>query len=165
MSQKIITFAGVPGCGKTPVASYLSWKLRLPTLNNDAMRSEVSEDLLYFSEVEYVRRRDTRISELLGFGQDFIYDASVDRSWATFSPRLAAYGYEQFIISFDLSREYIENLYAAKGYRETFNLSRSYPEHEAFLAAYGDVVNTSIRDDIYSQRLELALTGAKIFIG
>ncbi len=43
--KKVILFAGAVGSGKTPISNYLSYKLNLPIYNNDAIRSEVIEDL------------------------------------------------------------------------------------------------------------------------
>lgn len=56
-----ITFAGAVGSSKTPISNYLSTKLNLPIFNNDAIRSEVIEDLGIFDSEEHLKRRNARL--------------------------------------------------------------------------------------------------------
>ena len=78
MSMKdktLITFAGAVGSSKTPIAHFLSLRFGLPIFNNDAIRTEVLEDLGVFDEEEYKRRRDTRLKELAEKNVSFITKA------------------------------------------------------------------------------------------
>ncbi len=157
----IITFAGPVGCSKTPVAYYLSWKLGLPILNNDAMRTETVEDLGKFDEKEYLKRRDERIDELLKKGSSFIYDASIDRVWKDWKDRLLG-KYEVFMISFDLSKGFIMELYAAKKYDESIrDVDKFIADHDKFLEEFADKVNLQITDENFKDRLRLSYEAAE----
>ena len=158
-----ITFAGVPGSSKTPIAHHLSWNLGLPIFNNDTLRTEVYEDKGSFDLDEYEKRRDDRADKLMDTGKPFIYDASVDRAWELHVERSRKRGYLPFVISMDLSRSFIDHLYVVKGYND-FDLTRTMPEHEAFLDKYGDVVNLSISDETFARRLDLSLNAARSWI-
>jgi hypothetical protein len=83
-----ITFAWPVGCSKTPISNYLSTKLNLPVFNNDAIRSEVIEDLWFFNNKEHIKRRDLRLNEIMELGVSFICDLSIDRKWDLFKKQL-----------------------------------------------------------------------------
>ncbi|MFA6099544.1 MAG: hypothetical protein WC750_01540 [Patescibacteria group bacterium] len=153
-----ITFAGPVGSSKTPIATYLSWNLGLPIFNNDAIRSEVSEDLGKFDVEVYTQRRQERGVTLINSGISFIKDSSVDRAWPFAKPKLLEKGYRCFIISLDLSKELMEKLHKAKGYNESLErLDSMMADHENFLSQFKDDVGFSITDDNFGQRLELCL--------
>jgi len=158
MNKKIlITFAGAIGSSKTPIANYLSYKLNLPILNNDAMRTEVLEDLGKFDEEEYLKRRDERIREVLENCPKIIYDASIDREWKNWEKKIAEVGYKTFIISLDLSKDFLIELYKIKGYHESAQrIDQFFSNHEEFLKNYGHFVNLQITDENFKNRLELA---------
>src|SRR3972149_2694511 len=101
MSQNkfLITFAGAVGSSKTPIAYYLSWKLGIPIINNDAIRTEVMEDVGFFDEEEYKKRRDSRIQELLKKSTSLIFDSSIDREWVNYEQAINAAKYKTFIIN------------------------------------------------------------------
>ena len=151
-----ITFAGAVGCSKTPIANYLSTYLNLPVFNNDAIRTEVTEDVGHFDVEEYNKRQAQRSRAVLASGISFIYDASVDRKWAEAEKEFKQAGYRLFVISFDLSYGMLLKLYAAKGYTQGDRLPLLIQQHDAFLKQYGDVVGLHITDEQFSDRLSLA---------
>ena len=163
MNQKVlITFAGAVGSSKTPIAYYLSWKLNIPILNNDTMRTEVIEDLGFFDEQEYRIRRDHRISEVLKGGQSIIYDASIDREWKNWEGTIKKSGYEVFIISLDLSKDFLSELYTIKGYHESMaRIDELFNDHEEFLKSYRHIVNLSIVDKDFKNRLDLTYSSVE----
>jgi len=163
MTKRVITFAGVPGSSKTPIAYYLSWNLGLPILNNDAMRTEVREELGTFDSQEYTRRRDQRIHTILHSGGSFIYDASVDRSWQQFKEALDQAGYEAYIINLDLSRPFVERLHKAKGY-DRFDLDQLFTDHNQFLSQFHQTVNLTINDNQFEDRLQIALEHVRTWL-
>jgi predicted kinase len=160
-----ITFAGVVGSSKTPIAHHLSWKLGLPVFSNDILRTEVREDLLRFDQDEYVRRRNERSQELITSGRSFIYDASIDREWPRLSEWLQTKNYQHFIISLDLSRELLNKLYEAKGYAEGHRLEELMSQHESFLADYGGLVGAHVTDANFDRRLEVSLAAVGAWFG
>lgn len=164
MNNFIITFAGAIGCGTTPIANYLSYNLNLAVFNNDAIRVEVMEDLLEFNQEEFIKRRDSRANELLSFNKPVIYDAALDRTWIDFKPKLDKFNYKCFVISLDLSKEFLVNLYKAKNYTEFNALDRTFNEHQLFLEKHSNIVNLSITDNQFKDRLSLSLNAAKEFI-
>lgn len=159
-----ITFAGVVGSSKTPIAHHLSWNLGLPVFNNDTLRTEVQEDLLRFEQDEYLRRRDERGRELINSGKSFIYDASIDREWKRLSKWLTEKNYKHFIISLDLSRGLLDKIYDAKGYTEGYRLDELIAQHQAFLEGYGDLVDLHITDKEFKERLNIALDAIKSWL-
>jgi hypothetical protein len=167
MNQKYcITFAGAIGSSKTPIAHFLSCRLNLPILDNDAIRSEVTEDRGAFDEQEYQKRRDERIKEVIESGQSLIYSASVDRQWKRFREVLDETGYRYFVISMDLSRDFLVKLYHAKNYHESLAiLDESRADHEVFLEGYGKEAGLHITDKEFHDRLELSYTAVKQWIG
>lgn len=165
MNPICITFAGPVGSSKTPIATYLSWNLGLPIFNNDAIRSEVAEDLGKFDVDIYKQRQKKRAVALIESGISCILDASVDRSWPEMKPKLTEKGYSCFIISLDLSRNLMEKLHKAKGYNESFErLDSIMADHENFLKQYKDEVDISITDENFAERLKLCLEGVKNWI-
>ena len=150
-----ITFAGVVGSSKTPITNYLSTKLILPVLNNDALRSEVIEDLGKFNENEYLKRRDRMIKENIENEISFIYDASVDRKWKELKEVLATNNYYYFIISLDLSKELLINLYQAKEYFESLKrVGELLNDHKIFLENYSSDIGLSISDNDFKNRCQ-----------
>ncbi|NQV12607.1 hypothetical protein HQ524_04555 [Candidatus Uhrbacteria bacterium] len=156
--KKIISFAGAVGSSKTPTSHYLSCNLGLPILNNDTIRTEVIEDLGEFDEEKYVKRRDERIRQAIAGNDVLIYDASVDREWGKFKSELVNNNVEFFIISFDLSKGLLGNLYNTKGYDDSLlRLDDLVAEHERFLSEYSEDVGVRIDDDAFADRMELVL--------
>lgn len=157
-----ITFAGPVGSSKTPIATYLSWNLNLPVFNNDAIRSEVAEDLGKFDVEVYKQRQKERAEQLIQSGINCILDASIDREWPNVKPKLLEKGYKCFIISLDLSRELMEKLHKSKCYNESLErLDSIMADHENFLKEYKNEVNVSITDETFGKRLEICLESAK----
>ncbi|MBI2798083.1 hypothetical protein HYX70_02145 [Candidatus Saccharibacteria bacterium] len=157
MNKYCITFAGAPGSGKTPIAHYLSGNLSLPIISNDAIRSEVIEDLGHFDQAEYVRRRDIRAKAVIDKGQPFVYDSSVDRSWDEKAVMLTSKEFKTFVVSLDLSRDKLYDLYTQKSYDQTAHIDSWLADHEEFLKKYSGVVNLHIDDSNFKDRLELSL--------
>ncbi len=153
----LVAFAGPVGSSKTPIAHYLSYNFGLPIYNNDATRTEVTEDLLSFDEEEYRKRRDSRIREIVEMGRPFILDASIDREWKNYITDINKSGYEVFIISLDLSKEFLLKLYKSKGYNEVYNLVDEFlKDHENFLIKFGKDVSVHITDKNFKMRLKLS---------
>jgi hypothetical protein len=151
-----LTFAGVVGSSKTPIANFLSPKLNLPVFNNDALRSEVTEDLGHFDPDEHRRRRELRLKEILASGASFICDASVDREWPEFRKSLTANGYEWFIISLNLGKELITKLYQAKGYTESqLRIDELINDHNIFLEKYSGDIGLHLDDADFPKRLQI----------
>jgi hypothetical protein len=156
MNKYCITFAGVVGSSKTPIAHYLSTSFKLPILNNDAIRIEVTEDLRSFNRDEYDSRQEQRCRAVLNSGTPFIYDASVDRKWPTFKEWLDQAGYMYFIISLDLSYDFLLSLYKAKEYKEIDRLPELIKEHERFLNEQPNEMGLRISDSQFPDRLNMA---------
>jgi hypothetical protein len=158
-SQKpiCITFAGVIGSSKTPIANYLSCKLGLSIFNNDAIRSEVAEDLGFSDEAVQEERRNKRLEDLLQSQLSFICDASVDRGWNIFKQKLSEYGYDWFIISLDLSKEKLVEFYKIKNYQESLLvLDQYFSDHDRFIKENKKDIGISIDDSKFSDRLKLS---------
>jgi len=153
----IVTFAGPIGSSKTPIAHYLSCDFNLPIYNNDVVRTEVMEDLLFFDKEEHKKRRDSRIKEILNSGNSFILDASVDREWKNYIDDINKSSYEVFIIGLDLSKEFLLKLYKVKQYNEVMKqVDKLLDDHNNFLKEFGDNVNLHITDQNFSERLKLS---------
>jgi predicted kinase len=151
-------FAGPAGCSKTPTATYLSCQLNLPIFNNDAIRTEVIEDFKVFDQEEYVKRRDDRLKKIVESGISFICDASIDREYKQIKELLDQYGYQKKIISFDLSREFLKELFQAKNYTEINSIETWLNDHNQFLADYNQEVDLHITDENFAERLNLSLS-------
>lgn len=156
----IILFAGAIGSSKTPIAHYLSCKLTLPIFSNDAIRTEIIEDLGRFDNTQYKKRRDNRLKEILESGSSFIYDASVDREWLNLKQKIK--NYKVFVISLDLSKELLFSLCKLKGYYKTLSRIESLmSDHKKFLKQHADVVNLHLIDKDFKNRLELSYKKVK----
>ena len=157
MRKICITFAGVVGSSKTPIATYLSGMLDLAIHNNDAIRTEVLEDYGSFVEEQYLKRRDARINAILEKQTSFILDASVDRQWPQLKELLGKQGFNWFIISMDLSKDLLVRLYETKGYTESRQrLDQLYADHEAFLRNYEADIGIHIVDQDFMDRLDIS---------
>jgi len=157
-----VLFAGPVGCSKTPTAVYLSHKLNLPIFSNDAIRTEVIEDLGRLEEKEYIKRRDERLKQIARRGLSFILDASVDRRFQAVKEILEKRGYEYIIISFDLSKDFLVKLHKLKKYhRSVKKIDTLLKDHNDFLKKYEDKVGVKINDNNFANRLDLALVGVK----
>ena len=157
----MILFAGAIGSGKSPIANYLSYKLKLAVFSNDLIRKEVREDCRKLEPDQYQKRRQSRLKEILEGGQAFIYDASIDRRWQSERQLLADYGYHTFIISLDFSRAKLSQLWQAKGYGKLTNLARTMADHQAFKQEYSADIKLQLTDKDFSQRLELTYQAIK----
>jgi len=158
----IITFAGPMGSSKTPIAYYLSCKLNLPVFNNDGIRHEVIADTGSLDVEEWQRRIEERAKDILGRGISFIYDASMDREWSVVKKNIEPLGYQTFVISMDLGREFLTALYGRginynEGYSEYLDrIDETMADHKSFLENYADEVNLSINDKNFADRLEVS---------
>ncbi len=161
MTKYCILFASPIGAGKSPIANYLSCNLNLPVFNNDNIRTEVLEDLGHPDEEEFKKRRDVRLKKVIDSGISFIYDASIDRTWSTYREELLEKGYRVLIISIDLSKEKLVNLYKVNGYTAFEGLDRTYNDHQKFLKEYSRDVSVSIGDNEFNSRLDIVLEMAR----
>ncbi len=162
MDKICITFAGAVGCSKTPITNYLSTKLNLPVFNNDAVRSEVIEDLGKFDAEEHLERRNKRIKDIMESGVSFICDVSVDREWKTFKKQLTINGYQFFIISIDLSKDFLTQLYKTKGYFEFLEqIDELVSDHEKFLEESKSDIGFHIKEDDFIKRCQISYEKSK----
>lgn len=153
-----VLFAGPVGSSKTPTAYHLSYTFNIPIFSHDAIRTEVAEDLLNYDQQEYQNRKNERLKKILENGCSFVYDSSIDRSWKELKEILLKYGYEWFIASFDLSREFLSTLCKIKGYNETLGrIDSLLKDHQNFILRYNQEVDISINDQNFSGRLELVV--------
>ena len=136
----------------------------MPVFNTDAIRSEVKEDSGRFDIPEFDRRRAERFAEMLGRLRPFIYDASVDRLWPEMSQQLQVAGYDVFVVSLDLSPDFLRRLYEAKGY-DLAVVDKYHADHQAFLETYSEVVSLHINDADFPHRLELAAVAIEHWLG
>ncbi|PIR79981.1 MAG: hypothetical protein COU25_02430 [Candidatus Levybacteria bacterium CG10_big_fil_rev_8_21_14_0_10_35_13] len=156
-NKYIVLFAAPVGTSKTPIAHFLSSKLSIPVHSNDAIRSEVAEDLLFFDQKEYEKRRDKRLEEIFKKGNPFILDASIDREWDdNYKKLINESNYKIFIISIDLSKEFIVKLFKTKDYTAFDKLDGWIKDHEEFLEKYKNLVNFHITDENFKDRLKLS---------
>ncbi|MCK9360895.1 hypothetical protein M0Q28_01565 [Patescibacteria group bacterium] len=154
MKPYCICFAGAIGSSKTPIAHYLSLKLGLPIHNNDVIRTEVKEDFGELREGEYEKRRDQRIGEFIQNQRPFILDASVDRTWTRLKTSLIEHGFDYFMISMDLSKERLAELYEAKSYHESRKVLDQYvADHDKFLADFSGDIGLHLADEDFPERL------------
>ena len=162
----VITFAGAPGTGKTPIAFHLSYTFNLPIIQMDAIRLEVREDMLEDDNnkpavrAEFLRRAEQRYQALLGKKLNFIDDSSADRSWKQ-KPgdqfyQLQTAGYDCFMISMDLSKEFIARLHGANHSLSADALDSYFEQHQMFLEQYGSDANLHITDETYKDRMALS---------
>lgn len=152
-----IVFAGVVGSSKTPLSHYLSCKLSLPIFSNDALRSEVAEDIGNIDSGAYQKRRDGRIRWLLENKISFIYDASVDREWKNLRKKFQEAGYSWFVLGLDLNKRFLLQLYKAKDYLNSEKrIDQLIKEHKKFLAYHGSDVGLHITAKQFKDRLKLS---------
>lgn len=160
-----VTFAGVVGCGKTPVAYYLSQQLGWPILNNDTLRTETVENTLNprFDTEAYEHLKQQRQHSLMSTQKDFIYDASVDRKWSQeHKQELEDYGYGWFIVSFNLSYQKLKQFMELKNYQESLaRLDTLYQEHEVFLRRWSEDVSCIIDDVSFLDRMHIILQAVR----
>ena len=162
--KKCILFAGAVGCSKIPVAVYLSHSLGLSVFNNDAIRSEVIEDLGILDEKEFRKRAFGRIKAMVAKDMSFILDASIDREYKEVFKAIKENDYEYYLISFDLSEEFLSELYKSKGYEEYLKRIDEYVnDHDDFLEENPSSVDLVINDDNFMDRLNISLEAAKEF--
>ncbi len=152
-----ITFAGVVWSSKTPITNYISTKLNLPVFNNDAIRSEVIEDCGTLDIKDHRNRRNSRLEEIIKSKQSFICDLSVDREWKEFKELLVSNGYQYFVISLDLTKDLLIQLYQAKWYSESLErINQLIKEHNLFLKEYSDDININISDKDFLNRCQIS---------
>ncbi len=156
-----ITFAGPIGSGKTPIAYYLSWNLRLPILNNDSMRVETQEDEGELITDVYISKKDKRLKDIIDRKIDFIYDASIDRQWSRIVELVKNNNYELYVISLDFSLKKLEEIYKYKNYDQLDALNKTYQDHQDFLSRYSNEVNLSLTDADFDDRLDKSLQAIK----
>lgn len=158
MKKKVcIIFAGAVGSSKTPISNYLSIKLNLPIFNNDAIRSEVIEDLGFFDSNEHIKRRNSRLEEIIKVWNTFICDVSVDREWLGLKEKLVSYDYDFFIISLNLSKDLLSKLYKAKEYFNSLSrIDEIIEDHNNFLAKYSDDIKLNITDNDFINRIQIS---------
>lgn len=167
MSSNIcICFAGAVGSSKTPTAVYLSYKLGLPIFSTDAIRVELLEDDATdtLDKDKYTKLRNARLNDLLQTGQSFILDASIDRNYKWYFDAFKKYCYSHFVISFDLSKSKLVELYEAKHYFASKpNLPRLIHDHNLFLQEYtGPALH--ITDKTFHNRLTLSFDAVLHFM-
>lgn len=165
MRKICITFAGVPGCGKTPITNYLSTTYNLPVFNNDALRSQIIEDIWYFDSKKHIILRNERLRNIIQSWISFICDASIDRIWEWFKKQLKENDYDIYVISFDLSKEKIIELYQNKEYHSFMDIiDQTIKDHHNFISQHLSDINYSITDEIYTQRIELSSTALRNYL-
>lgn len=165
MKKLCITFAGAVGSSKTPISNYISTKTNLPIFNNDAIRSEVIEDLGYLDNEEQLKRRKNRLNDILKSGVSFITDASIDRNWEKFKEQLKNNNYQRFIISMNLSKKLLTKLYKAKKYTESLAyIDKLLEDHKKFLEKYSKDVGINIDDKKFPNRLEEVFQAVKSWL-
>ncbi len=114
---------------------------------------------------EHIKRRDQRLKELLNSNISFIADFSIDRIRDSFKEELKQRKYQRYLISIDLSKDFLTQLYQNKKYTESLLLlNQIFEDHEKFLKKYKNDVNLSINNDNFKERLELAYQGAKQYL-
>lgn len=163
-SKFLILFAGAPGSSKSPIANYLSWKLNLPLFNTDIINTEMREDRLFQDQEEFEKRRKLRTNEALELGYNFIADFSIDRKFSNYKPNIEEKGYKYFIVSIDLSKEFLEKIYKAKEYQAIDKIPSWIEDHNQFLKEYNNLVNLHITEETFPDRLEITYNAVKAWI-
>jgi adenylylsulfate kinase-like enzyme len=160
-----ITFAGCIGSSKTPIANFLSCKFNLPVFNTDAIRTEVIEDLGFLDEDIYIQKRNDLLKQLLESGISFICDVSQDREWSNFKKRLLEYKYDFFIISINLSKEKLVDLYNKKGYTESLlRLDNLINDHNKFIKENIKDIGLIITDSNFNNRKLMSFSAIKSYL-
>lgn len=151
-----ITFAWAVWSSKTPITNYISTKLNLPIFNNDAIRTEVIEDLWEFNQEEYTKRRNSRLKDILDSNISFIYDASVDREWLKFKEQLMIRNYKWYIVSLDLSKDLLARLYLSKEYHESLKrIDELINDHKIFIENNSQDINLHISNEQFDNRIQI----------
>jgi hypothetical protein len=149
-----ILFAGPIGCSKTPIANYLSCQFGLPILSNDSIRTEVAEDLGGYNQEEFEKRRDRRLEEMFKKDESFICDASIDRKWPEIKKYIDQYHFNCFIVSINLTKNFLIKLYNIKGYDESLkSIDRFIDDHEKFFTNNEKEIDVTIDDENFKDRL------------
>lgn len=125
------------------------------------MRTETQEDIGFLDADVYIQKRDERLKNILSDKTNFIYDASVDREWSKKAEWINNYDYQVFIISIDFSLNKLKQIYKYKAYNEIDNLERAWQDHQDFLAKHSNIVNLSLTDDDFDNRLDKCLVAVK----
>ena len=109
---------------------------------------------------EFEKRAEERLEEILDRELSFILDASIDRIWDKYKERFDSY--DVFVISIDISKKLLKQLYQYKGYEmNSERIDRNHQDHINFLKEYSESVDIHITDKDFNNRLEIALDGAK----
>lgn len=167
MKQKFcVLFAGAIGSSKSPIANYLSSCLGIPVFSNDVLRTEVVEDYGFLDEKKFALLRKKRLEDIFLKGNSFILDASIDRVWEkqNFRKMIEEYDYEWFIISLDLSEDFLKRLYGVKQYKDVESLLRTKKDHDVFLEKYNEIIELHILEKDFKDRLSLSLKAVEHWI-
>lgn len=160
-----ITFAGCVGLSKTPIANFLSCKFNLPVFNTDAIRTEVIEDLGVLDGNIYIQKRNELLKQVIENKISFICDSSQDREWLNFKKELQKHGYSWFIISLNLSKEKLEELYKRKGYNESLlRLDQLFIDHNKFVQENKEDIGMVIDDLSFNDRLQLVYSAVNLYL-
>lgn len=160
MNPFCITFAAPIGTSKSPIAQYIANNLNLTIYQNDIIRTEVKEDLGIYDNEEFEMRCTERIQNIIRKRSAFVCDVSVDRRWPELKEQLMKNNYNCFVISINLSKDFITQLYKSKGYNLD-NLDQSIKDHEVFCSKNKDAIGMTINEADFPDRLEKSLTGCK----
>ncbi len=159
MKKVCVCFAGVPGCDKSPLAVRLSWEFGLPVFSNDMIRREIRiENQCKLDIDQYNNRKDGYLNKLLAKGRSIVYDASVDRTWQEFKKRLTQEGYDTFLISFDLSAEFVTRLgSSANSLIESESMQVYFTQHDVFLDNLRTDADVHITDESFADRFDICI--------
>ena len=157
MKPVVICFASVPTGGKTTMAYFLSENFGLPIFSTDAVRydTKAATSTIDINEVidQFSTNRQARANAMFARKKSFIYDGSVDRRWADVKKEAQAAGFTCLLISFDISKEKIDQNRKMQDRIETDELfNKWFADHEKFLSEHGTDVQLHITDDNYAQR-------------
>jgi hypothetical protein len=169
----VVTFAGVQGTSKSPIAHFLSITFSLPIISTDEIRFEVREDWRLDTIVgntkaleEFRKRATLRTEKLLASGRPFIFDGSQDRHWAARKQQFTNAGYHWFVIDMELSKEFLVELFNATG-RSDFardHLDNYLKQHQDFMRQHSDDIGLRITDETFPDRLQLSVEALQKFI-
>jgi hypothetical protein len=114
---------------------------------------------------EHLKRRNSRLEEVINDGNSFICDVSIDREWERFKEKLISSNYSFFIISLDLSKKFLTKLYLSKKYLESLDrIDELIQDHDNFLSKYSDDVNLHIADKDFINRIQISYNGVKKYL-
>lgn len=171
MKPYVVTFAGVPGTSKSIISQHLSCTFYIPSFANDRVRDEVKEEFLTAdindpdALAEYERRAATRRGVLFDTHKSFIIDSSVDRKWEQIKQQIQNAGYAYFLISMELSEEFMMNLYSKTNRHEAIDLLPHYMEqHQNFTKQFSQDISIAITDNLFNQRLLAAEEALQKFL-